>query len=191
MKKILVSISLLSAFVFGGCGPAPVSSTAPKAGVAFVDLEAAAKRLGRDTVITQELKDAGSALGEQLSTTQKEYQAELERLRQTLGTKPSEADNLKLAELSRNLSLQFQQKQQQAQQELGNKRIALVNRFREEVKPIALKIASGKGLGAVLVKSDIVVLGSDPSLDITDDVVAELTRLGQGTAAASPSPTTN
>jgi len=191
MKNTLFSISILAALALGGCGPAPTSSAPAKGGVAFIDLEAAAKRLGRDTVITQELKDAGGVLGEQLSATQKEYQGELERLKQSLGTKPSEADNLKLAELSRNLSLQFQQKQQQAQQELGNKRIALVNRFREEVKPIALKIASGKGLSAVLVKSDIVVLGNDPALDITDDVVAELTRLGQGTAAASPSPAAN
>ncbi len=191
MKKILFSFAILSGLALHGCGPAPVSSTPFKGGVAFIDLDDAAKRLGRDTVITQELKETGAALGEQLGTTQKEYQDEIARVKQAAGNKPTEADNLKLAEMARNLNLQFQQKQQQAQQELGAKRLALVNRFREEVKPIALKIASGKGLTAVLVKSDIVVLGYDSSLNITDDVVAEMSRLGQGTAAASPSPTAN
>jgi len=191
MKKILFSFSILSALALSGCGPAPVASTPPKGGVAFIDLEDAAKRLGRDTVITQALKEAGAALGEQLGTTQKEYQDEIARVKQAAGNKPTEADNLKLAEMARNLNLQFQQKQQQAQQELGAKRLALVNRFREEIKPIALKIASGKGLTAVLVKSDIVVLGNDPSLNITDDVVAEMSRLSPGTPAASPSPTAN
>jgi len=184
--KIFFSFSILLTLALTGCGPAP--ATGNKGAVALIDLEAAAKRLGRDVIITQELKDAGSTLGEQLATAQKEYQGELERYKQTLGAKPSEAETQKLVELSRNLNAQFQQRQQQAQQELGTKRVALVNRFREELKPLAMKIASGKGMGVVLVKSDVVVLGNDPGLDITDDVVAEMTKLGQAVAPASPTP---
>jgi len=181
--KILFSFSILLTLALTGCGPAPHKGT-----VALIDLEAAAKRLGRDVVITQELKDAGNTLGEQLAAAQKEYQGELERYKQALGAKPSETDNQKLMELSRNLNAQFQQRQQQAQQELGSKRVALVNRFREELKPLAMKIAAGKGLGVILVKSDVVVLGNDPNLDITDDVVAEMTKSSQGTGTPTVSP---
>ena len=51
-----------------------------------------------------------------------------------------------------------------------------------------MKIAAGKGLGVVLVKSDMVVLGSEPGIDITDEVVAELIRTGSAVATPAPSP---
>lgn len=178
------------AILLAGCGQAP----APTPGrAALIDLEEAAKRLGRDAVITQELKDAGGALGADLAEAQKEYQGELERYKQAIGAKPTQTDTEKLAELSRTLNMQFQQKQQQAQQELVSKRVALVNRFREEIKPIAMKIAASKGLDMVLVKSDIVVLGNASELDITDAVVAEMTKIAQPAAspASSPSPSGN
>jgi len=172
MKKICLFAAAV-AVLLAACGPAPESKG--QGGVALIDLEDAAKRLGRDVVITQELKDAGDALGQQLAGSQKEYQDEFERYKQTLGAKPTPEDTQKLAELGRNLNLQFQQKQQQAQQEIATKRVALVNRFREEVKPIAMKIASARGMNIVLVKSDVVVLGNESSVDITDAVVGEMT----------------
>ena len=52
---------------------------------------------------------------------------------------------------------------------------------------MALKIAAHKGLGAVLLKSEAVVLGSEPGLDITDEVVAEMIRTGSSTPSPTPS----
>ena len=176
---ILLSITLV------GCDRAPFSGA--KGGAAFIDLDDVAKRLGRDVAIVQELKDAGGPLGDQLTAAQKEYQAQFDRSKDSIGSKPSDADAQKLAELARNLNGQLQQKQQQAQQELNAKRASLVTRFREEVKPVALKIASRKGLGAVLLKSEAVVLGSEPGLDITDEVVAEMIRTGSSTPSPTPS----
>jgi Skp family chaperone for outer membrane proteins len=179
MKYSIPLIALLG-FTLAGCNPFSGS----KGGVALLDLDAAAKRLGRDVAIVQELKDAGDPLGNQLAAAQKQYQADFEKFKESIGNKPSDADSQKLAELGNKLNLQLQQKQQQAQQELNAKRVALVNRFREEIKPVALKIASGKGLGAVLLKSDVVVLCEESGLDITDEVVAELIRTGGGSAPA-------
>ena len=176
---ILLSIALV------GCDRA--SFNGPKGGVALIDLDDTAKRLGRDVTIIQELKDAGGPLSDQLTAAQKEYQAQFERSKESIGAKPSEADNQKLAELARTLNLQLQQKQQQAQQDLNTKRASLVSRFREEIKPVALKIASGKGLGVVLLKSEA-VLGSEPGIDITDEVVAELIRTGSGSPTPASSP---
>ncbi len=185
MKSIPAFLILLS-LTFVGCDHAPLNG--PKGGVALIDLDDVAKRLGRDVSIVQELKDAGGPLGDQLTAAQKEYQAQFDRSKDSIGAKPTDADTQKLAELGRNLNLQLQQKQQQAQQELNSKRVALVSRFREELKPVALKIASHKGLGTVLVKSDMVVLGSEPGLDITDEVVAEMIRTGSPAPTASPKP---
>ena len=177
---ILLSLTLV------GCDRAPFSS--PKGGVALVDLDDVAKRLGRDMSIVQELKDASGPLKDQLTAAQKDLQAQFDRTKDAIGSKPSDTESQKLADLGNNLNLQLQQKQQQAQQELNAKRASLVTRFREEIKPVALKIAAGKGLGVVLVKSEMVVLGSQQGLDITDEVVAELIRTGSAVAAPSSSP---
>lgn len=182
---IMKTLSLFALFVpifLSACGPVASSG---KGGVALIDLEDAAKRLGRDVAITEELQSAGAVLGDQLAAAQKEFQEEFERQKQTVGDKPTPADTEKLTELGRNLNVQFQQKQQQAQQELAAKRLALVNRFREEVKPVAMKIAAARGLDVVLVKSDVVVLGNEPGVDITDEVVGELTR-SNATGSATP-----
>ncbi len=185
MKPFPAFLILLS-IAMAGCDRAPFG--APKGGVALVDLDDVAKRLGRDVVIVQELKDASGPLKDQLAAAQKDLQTQFDRTKDAIGSKPSDTESQKLADLGNNLNLQLQQKQQQAQQELNTKRAALVTRFREELKPVALKIASSKGLGVVLVKSDMVVLGSQPGLDITDEVVAELIRTGAAVPAPTASP---
>ena len=179
--------------VLAGCGPAsspaptPVPSPA-KGGAAVIDLDAVAKRLGRDVAILAELKEAGAPLKDQLAASQKDYQEQIDRLKASLGAKPSEADKQKLADLARSLNQQFQQKQQQAQQDMSTKKAALISRFREEVKPVALKIATGKGLGIVQLKNDLTILASEPALDITDEVVAELSHAAKATSSPAPSP---
>ena len=179
--------------VLAGCGPAsspaptPVPSPA-KGGAAVIDLDAVAKRLGRDVAILAELKEAGAPLRDQLAASQKDYQEQIDRLKTSLGAKPSEADKQKLADLARSLNQQFQQKQQQAQQDMSTKKAALISRFREEVKPVALKIATGKGLGIVQLKNDLTILASEPALDITDEVVAELSHAAKATSSPAPSP---
>ena len=179
--------------VLAGCGPAsspaptPVPSPA-KGGAAVIDLDAVAKRLGRDVAILAELKEAGAPLRDQLAASQKDYQEQIDRLKTSLGAKPSEADKQKLTDLARSLNQQFQQKQQQAQQDMSTKKAALISRFREEVKPVALKIATGKGLGIVQLKNDLTILASEPALDITDEVVAELSHAAKATSSPAPSP---
>ena len=177
---ILLSLTLV------GCDRASFSS--PKGGAALVDLDDVAKRLGRDVSIVQELKDASGPLKDQLTAAQKELQTQFDRTKDAIGSKPSDTDSQKLADLGNNLNLQLQQKQQQAQQELNAKRASLVTRFREEIKPVALKIAVSKGLGVVLVKSEMVVLGSEQGLDITDEVVAEMIKTGSALPTPTPAP---
>ena len=71
---------------------------------------------------------------------------------------------------------------------MSTKKAALISRFREEVKPVALKIATGKGLGIVQLKNDLTILASEPALDITDEVVAELSHAAKVSSSPAPSP---
>jgi Skp family chaperone for outer membrane proteins len=197
MKLYTTTLLSFLTLMIAGCGPAPSPAPSPtppptpapaKGGAAIIDLDAAAKRLGREAAILAELKEAGAQLKDQLTASQKDYQEQIDHLKTSLGTKPSEADKQKLAELARSLNQQFQQKQQQAQQELNTKRGALIGRFREEIKPVALKIATSKGLGIVQIRNDITILANDPGLDITDEVVAEVSRTTSASSSPAPSP---
>ena len=182
MKTIFSLLAVLALSLTTGCDPRS-SSSSSSGGVALVDLEAVAKRLGRDTEIETELKSAGEQLQTQLASAQKELQEEFTRLKEVVGETPSTEENQKLADLGRDLNGKFQQKQQSARQEISNKRSELVMRFREEIRPVALRVASARGLNIVLVKSDIVVLANALDADITGDVIAEL----QGNPASAPS----
>ena len=178
------------AIVATGCErPAAQASSAPNGTVAILDLDAVAKRLGRDVAIADQIKAEGETLASQLAKTKTELQSQLDSSAQALGDKPSDADKQKLVELGQSLNARLQSKQQEARQELSQKQLSLIQQFREEVKPIAQKIAAGKGMNTVLLRSDIVVLSADPSVDITDAVVAEMISSGKGSATATPGAT--
>jgi len=170
----ILSLSLLLAVLLTGC--LPPNSSRTSGGVAVVDLEAIAKRLGRDVAIAQELKTAGTELGTQLVGVQKDLQGQFEKKKQEIGANPNQSQQQSLEELERTLNTQFQQKQQEAQQEIAAKRNALVVHFREEVKPIAMRIAQGRGCSTVLIKNENVVLDTSSSYDITDEVIGEMAR---------------
>jgi len=187
MKIIYSLFAVVTLVAMVGCdsGTPQTKAKAP-GGVALIDLDIVAKRLGRDTEIDAELKTAGDDLGAKLATAQKDLQEEFLQLKQSLGEKPTSKQNQQLADRGRELNEKFQQAEQSARQEIASQRTDLIVRFREEIRPIALRIAAERGLTTVLVKSDIVVLANDPSVDITDTVAAEL--VGQTKPAPSPDP---
>ena len=50
----------------------------------------------------------------------------------------------------------------------------MINRFREEVKSVARKVASDKGLSIVVTKNDSVIFAYDSTVDITNEVADQL-----------------
>ena len=76
------------------------------------------------------------------------------------------------------------QAQRTAQNELSVYRQRLIQRFRDEVVPLAQEAASQRGLGVVLTKNDTVLLAFDNAHDITAAVVAKL-RARRAAAAAA------
>jgi Skp family chaperone for outer membrane proteins len=182
------------AFAIAACErPAAQTPSASNGTVAVLDFDAVAKRLGRDVAIADQLKAENDTLVAQLGKTKDELQSQLDSSAQAIGDKPTDADKQKLVELGQSLNARLQARQQEARQELSQKQVTLIRQFREEVKPVAQKIAASKGMNTVLLRTDLVVLSADPAVDITDAVVAEMISSGKGTAApsatASASPT--
>jgi Skp family chaperone for outer membrane proteins len=176
---------------FAGCQPPSTTSASPNGTIAIIDLDAAAKRLGRDVTITEELKAKNDALSETFTKDREKLQSELDKTQQELGATPTDEQKQQFVQYSQGLNQQLQAKLQAAREELNSKQTDLVRQFREEVKPIAQKVAAKKGMNTVLVRSDIVVLSADASVDITDDVVAEMIPAGTAAkpaATATPTP---
>lgn len=188
MKRTLLGLGAALALSITACQPpASSSSTAsPNGTFALLDIDAVAKRLGRDIVITEQLKARNDTLSESLTKEREKLQAEFDKSQQALGTTATDAQKEEVIKLGQGLNAQLQSKLQAARQELNTQQVDLIRQFREEVKPVAQRIAEKKGMNVVLLRSDIVVLTAAPAVDITDDVVAEMVTAGKGAAAAGP-----
>ncbi len=178
-SAILVSAILAGAYK-GGYLSGSAADTKLN-GVAVVDLDDLAKRLGDDVTIQKQMKDTQASLDQQLQSLQtslrQQYQRKLEELKsqQTKNDDPlpSAAKQL-LAELEQKLNLQLLQAQQTARKKLETYRIGLIQDFRNEVGPVAREIASQHGLGVVITKNDAILLTFDDAHDITIALAAKL-----------------
>jgi len=205
---VLWSFVCQSVLIAGGCGTsfwpsqegsgqgASTAGTASRlSGVAIVDLDEVAKQLGTDVALLKEINNGQASLNQQLrslqTTLQEKYHQKAHELEAQLSADGSstEARKQQLAELERNFNLQLNQAQRTAQNELGAYRQQLIQRFRDEVVPVAQEAATQRGLGVVLTKNDTVLLTFDDAHDITALVVAKMrARRAAATAAAANSP---
>jgi Skp family chaperone for outer membrane proteins len=188
MKRTLLGLSAALALTITACQPPASTSapTAPNGTVALIDLDAVAKRLGRDVVISEQLKAKNDTLSDTLAKERDKLQGDLNKEQEALGTTPTEEQKAEFVKLGQGLNAQLQTKLQAAREELNTQQVDLVRQFREEVKPVAQKIAAKKSMNLVIVRSDIVVLSADATVDITDDVVADMITSGKGTPKPSP-----
>ena len=181
-----------------GCGTGLWPSSADDAksarsgGVAVVDLDEVARQLGLDVAMSKDFTDGQTSLAKQLQTLQttlkeKYHQKSIELdPRSVTDATAAAARKEQLAQFERELNLQLNQAQRTAQKELSDYRLRLVQRFRDEVVPMAQQAAAERGLGVVLTKNDTVLLTFDDAHDITAAVVAKL-RAHRVAAAASSS----
>ena len=71
---------------------------------------------------------------------------------------------------------------------MQSQRTRLIVSYREKIRPVARRVAIGKGLSVVLIPSDN-ILYSDSGVDITNDVIDELLKSGDAKALPAPAPT--
>lgn len=115
-------------------------------GLAVVDLDQVAAELGRDAKIKEALLRREAELNQQFNLVGRG------------GFPLSESDRLRV------------------RQEMAAFRRTLINDFRNEIKPIAQKIASERGLSIVVPKNEGLLLSFEPGVEITSAVVDEMRR---------------
>ena len=167
-------------------------TTRRPSGVAVVDLDEVAKQLGKDVTLAKAIRQGQDSLNQQLrdfqSTLKQKYRQKAEELEAepAAGQGGPEARQQQLALLEGQFNLQLNQAQRTAQSELKAHQSRLVQRFREEVKPVAREVAAQRALGVVVTKNESVLLAFDDAHDITAAVVAKLRAKGSATRAEAP-----
>jgi Skp family chaperone for outer membrane proteins len=159
---------------------APGGGAAAVGGVAVIDLDEVAKRMGDDLKIVNTIKQHESQLNESLQALQVSYTQQLENKRRAYGYKPSEEQERELQQLDVNLGTKLQEAQLSAQRELAVHQNSLVSRLREQVRPVARDVAKSRGLSTIVVKNLDVLFHYDPAQDITDEVIGKLLAHGGG-----------
>lgn len=175
----------LCALIALGAGAAGSWLTRSKGGVAVVDLDRVAKELGRDVQMANDLRASQSNLASQLQTVEKNAVEQLNKIKADLGETP-EPDKLKeFTQKAQNAQVNFNSLQKQAIAAIGQRRDLLVANFRQEARPVAEKVAKASGAAAVITKNDAFLFSFDNTIDITDQVIAEMRTAPK---AATPAP---
>lgn len=169
--KILPSCTLLltavAATYLTGCGP----QQAAGGQVAIIDLSIVARETGQDVVIRERAEEGINELTNQLQQLAAGLDQQLADEREKAGETPSAEDAARLQQLTTQARQQVSQAQQTAQQQANDLEAQLVEDFRQDLLPLAQKIAAERGLSLIL-SQDVFVFWVDDSVDITDAVVA-------------------
>lgn len=193
-KSAFVLFAGISTLVVSGCGwfggkddgQAKAEKALP-GGVAVVDLDEVARRLGRDQYMLDTLKQTQQTLNERLEVVQASYVKQIEEKQEALGVgkegvEISEDATKTLLGMKRQAGLNLNQARKQAISSLTQQRTQLVANFRSEVRPVASEVAKEKGLSIVLSKNDTVLFTHEDAVDITAEVAKRLKASGAGSA---------
>jgi Skp family chaperone for outer membrane proteins len=164
-----------------GCGGLATSATNQPSNVAILDLERLASETGYLRQINARLQDVSAGLQAELGKVQNTLNAQLGAKQEKFGDKPSKEQKEELNKLYGAAQLQLQQAQQNAVARINKERSQSVAQLHDTLRPYAKQIAADHGMKVVLLKSDTWLFDSDPSADITDEVIAAVLRAkGQG-----------
>lgn len=159
-----LSLAVAAAFV-AACSGDP--------GVAVIDLAATAKATGHDRLMQQQAETARADLASQVTLVAGNLGKQLEEEQARLGGPAAAARAQEFQQLAARARQQLVETQALAEQKAQAFEAGLAARYRAAILPVATQLARDRGAVALLV-SDATLLWADESVDITDEVIAEL-----------------
>lgn len=191
--KARMSVTVLTGLLLcsSGCGTKTQAQPAAKAvgGVGVVDLDAVAKRIGRDIEMNDAVQERVAALNGKLTSLQSSLRRLYEEKQDKFGDEPSPAETKELQATQARMDEQLLEVRRKAEAELATFRQALIDQFREQAKPVLREVAAARGLSIVVPKNDGLLLTIDPAVEITDEVAQKMPATTAGKtepAAAQP-----
>ncbi|HLJ12493.1 MAG TPA: OmpH family outer membrane protein [Planctomycetaceae bacterium] len=174
---------------FSGCGKFQEKSVAKAVGgVGVVDLDVVAKRIGRDIEMQKAVQDEMDSLNGKLATLQTSLNRIYEEKRDKLGESPTEEQLKDLQAWQDRTSAQLLESRRKAEVDLSNYRQSLIERFREQAKPVLREVADARGLSIVVPKNNGLLLSIDPAVEITDEVAKRMPAAPTASASEETEP---
>jgi len=184
-----LAIAWLGLGLATGCNQAASTSDQHAAGaVAVIDLDAIASRLGSDKQIVDSIAQRQTSLSQQLVDLAKSYTQQIEEKKKTLTEAPPEQADVTVASWQKQANANLNKVKQQAEADLKKHQATLVAQFREQIKPVARRVAQKRGLSVIVTKNDNVLYDVAPGADITDEVIADLIAASPVASAAAAKP---
>ena len=181
-KVGILSSLILLALVTAGCDRLAGGPTGQSL---VVDLGAVAKATGQDVEMEQQMVAARQDLTEQLNKMAADLESGLQAEQEKLGANASAEEQQQLQQKVSDAQQQYAQTQSQAQQRVQQYQANLVLDYRDSLQPVVQKIAGTRGATMVVVV-DSSLLWTDPSVDITGEVIAALRAKAQVDDVSEP-----
>jgi Skp family chaperone for outer membrane proteins len=186
-RVAMVAVVGLAMLGLGGC-----QLGKPVGGVAVVDLDALAKAVGRDKMITERVQEYAKEQEAKLQELRSELEQKVTTASEKLGEDASDQDKQSLNSLAMDARNQFTRELGQARQSAQQLRMQLVREFAVEVQPVALREAEARGFSVVMLKQPGLLVVA-PEADITEAVMKVLSKqpAAASVAPALPKPDAN
>ena len=127
--------------------------------VAVIDLDEIARRLGSDKQIAESIAQRQTALSQQLSRTRQVLQrADCGAEARRCPPNGQQQADVTVASWEQQANANLNQVKQQAESTCNNHRVQLVQQFRDQIKPVARRVAQERGLTVIVTKNDSVML---------------------------------
>lgn len=182
-----MAIAWLGLTLAAGCNQS-ASTSVPQGAVAVIDLDAIAARLGSDKQIVDSIAQRQTSLSQQLVDLAKSYNQQIEEKKKTLTEAPAEQADVTVASWQKQANANLNKVKQQAEADLKQHQATLIAQFREQIKPVARRVAQKRGLTVIVTKNDNVLYDVAPDADITEEVIADLIAASPVASAAAAKP---
>jgi len=165
------SIPIFFTFIFlslTGCDQFENSSS-----TVVLDLDAIANATGQAAIIKKQIEIANKDLTSQLTEISSKLNEQLAAEKKKIGNKPTKNDTQNMQQLTMQANQKMQQAKAIASQKSQQYQTALIQQLRKNIMPIAERVAKSKNAD-IVVTVDNSMIWFNPTVDITDEVIAEV-----------------
>lgn len=157
-------------------------------GVAIVDLDEIARRLGRTEQMQQSITTQTEQLNQVLAALQQDAAQKLDDLKVKVGPHPSPEKASQLQNASVAINVELNKQRQIAEFKLGQHKQKMAAEFRQEARPHTERVARSRGFQTVVTKNDAMVFSFSDSVDITSAVYQAMLEQGHAALPAAVKP---
>lgn len=142
--------------------------------VAIIDMSMVSKETGYTVQVADQLKNMQAEIQVDLNQLQSSLQEKVTNLQKDFGLTPTDNQKREVGQMMGQAQQEYKQAQEKAALTMQQEKLRMVAEFRKATQPVAMRIATSRGLGVVLQANETYILVTEISIDITKEVIEEL-----------------